>query len=141
MTIGKDSRIVWVEVDWVRERECERVGGGLSWPREGRRGKSGMVQWVRMLMYLIDKHLHLIIVLVRLCGTMLVPFSQIYAVSQFHSFKSPEHSSCMHAQRVQTRSSVNVERPSTSAAYAAATSVLWLVALLPLSWYLASLVR
>ena len=69
MTMGKDSRI-----DWVRERERERVGGGLSWPREGRRGKSGTVQWVQILMYLIDKHLHLIIVLVRLCGTMLVPF-------------------------------------------------------------------
>ena len=26
MTMGKDSRIVRVEVDWVRERECERVG-------------------------------------------------------------------------------------------------------------------
>ena len=73
MTMGKDSRIVRVEVDWVRERERESVGGGLSWLREGRRGKSGMVQWVRMLMYLIDKHLQLIIVLVRLCSTVLVP--------------------------------------------------------------------
>ena len=29
-----------------------------------------------MLMYLMDKHLQLIIVLVRLCGTALVPFSR-----------------------------------------------------------------
>ena len=84
MTMGKDSQIVRVEVAWVRERERERVGGGLSWPREGRRGKSGTVQWVRMLMHLIDKHLHLIIVLVRLCGTMVVPFSRIYVVSEFY---------------------------------------------------------
>ena len=55
MTMEKDSRIVRVEVDWFRERECKRVGGGLSWPRKGQRGKSGTVQWVRILMYLIDK--------------------------------------------------------------------------------------
>ena len=64
MTMGKDSQIVWLEVDWVRERERERVGRGLSWPREGRTGKSGMLQWVQILINLIDQHLHLIIVLV-----------------------------------------------------------------------------
>ena len=76
-------------------------GGGLSWPREGQRGKSGMLQWVRMLMYLIDKHLHLIIVLVQLWSIVLVLFFGIYAVSyKFHSFTSLEPGSCMHVQRV-----------------------------------------
>ena len=88
-------------------------GGGLSWPREGRRGKSGTLQWVRMLMYLMDKHLQLIIVLVRLCGTVLVPFSRIYAVScKFHSFTSPEPGSCVRVQRLRMKSVVNVERPT-----------------------------
>ena len=98
-------------------------GGGLSWPKEGRRGKSGTLQWVRMLMYLMDKHLQLIVVLVLLCGTVLVQFSQIYAVSQFHNFTSREPSSCVCVQRVQTRSFVNVERPSASAAYAATSFI------------------
>ena len=97
-------------------------GEGLSSPSEGRRGKSGTLQWVCRLMYLIGKHLHLITVLVRLYGTMLMPISQIYAIScKFYSFTSPEPSSCMHVQRVQTRSAVNVERPSASAAYAEAS--------------------
>ena len=98
-------------------------GGGLSWPREGRRGKSAMLQWVRMRMYLMDKHSHLIIVLVRLCGTVLVPFSWIYAASQFHSFMSPELGSCVRVQRVRTRSAVNVERPSASATYTEASFI------------------
>ena len=64
MTIGKDSRIVWVESGMGYGEGARKSEGGLSWPREGRRGKSGMVQWVRRLMYLMDKQLHLIIVLV-----------------------------------------------------------------------------
>ena len=64
--------------------------------------------------------LHLIIVLVWLVSTVLVPFSMIYIVSQsFAVWVSPEPGSCMRAQRVQTRSFVNIERPSTSAAYVA----------------------
>ena len=44
-----------------------------------------------MLMYLMAKHFQLIIVLVRLCGTVLVPFSRIYTIScKFYSFTSPE---------------------------------------------------
>ena len=75
-----------------------------------------------MLMYLMDKHLQLIIVLVRLCNIVLVLFSRIYTVSyKFHSFASPEPGSCVRVQRVQTRSAVNVERPSASAAYAKAS--------------------
>ena len=99
-------------------------GGGLSWPREGRKGKSRTLQWVHRLRYLIDKHLHLIFVLVQLCGTVLVPFSRIYAVSyKFHSFTSLEPGSCVRVQRVQTRSAVNVKRPSASAAYAKASFI------------------
>ena len=121
MTMGKDSRIVRVGFDWVRGRGSAREWGGLSWPREGQRGKSRTLQWVQMLMYLIDKHLHLIIVLVQLCGTVLVPFSRIYSVCyKFHNFTSPEPGSCMRVQRVRTRRAVNVERPSASAAYAEA---------------------
>ena len=47
MIIGKDSRIVRVESGMGYEERARESGGGLSWPREGRRGKSGMVQWVR----------------------------------------------------------------------------------------------
>ena len=73
-------------------------------------------------MYLIDKHLHLIIVLVRLCGTVLVLFSRIYAVScKFHSFTSLEPGLCVRVQRFRTRSAVNVGRQSASAAYAEAS--------------------
>ena len=58
----------------------------------------------------MDKHLQLIIVLVRLCGIVLVPFSRIYAVScKFHSFTSPEPGLCVRVQRVQMRSAVNVK--------------------------------
>ena len=64
MTMRKDSRIVRVESGLGYGEGMRESGGGLSWPREGRRGKSGMVQWVRRLMYLMDKQLHLIIVLV-----------------------------------------------------------------------------
>ena len=75
-----------------------------------------------MLIYLLDKYLQLIIVLVRLCGTVLVLFSRIYAVSyKFHSFTPPELGFCVRVQRVRTRSVVNVERPIASAAYAEAS--------------------
>ena len=47
MTIGKDSRIVQVESGMGYGEGARERGGGLSWPREGRRGKSGTVQWVR----------------------------------------------------------------------------------------------
>ena len=66
MAMGEDSRIVWVErgLGYGYGEGVRESGAGLSWPREGRRGKSGMVQWVKILMYLMDKHLCLIIVLV-----------------------------------------------------------------------------
>ena len=72
-------------------------------------------------MYLMDKHLQLIIVLVRLRGTVLVPFSRIYTVScKFHSFTSPEPGLCVRVQILRMESAVKVERPSASAAYAKA---------------------
>ena len=74
MTMGKDGRIVQVESGLGYGERTRESGGGLSGAREGRKGKSRMVQWVRTIMYLIDKHLHLIIVHVRLCGTVLVSF-------------------------------------------------------------------
>ena len=64
MAMGKDSRIVRVESGLGYGEGAQESGGGLSQPREGRRGKSRTVQWVEILMYLMDKHLHLIIVLV-----------------------------------------------------------------------------
>ena len=64
MAMGKDSLIVRVERGLGYGEGAGESGGGLFWPREGRRGKSGMVQWVRILMYLMDEHLYLIIVLV-----------------------------------------------------------------------------
>ena len=64
MAMGKGSRIVQVEKGLGYGEGMRESGAGLSWPKEGRRGKSRTVQWVRILMYLMDKHLHLIIVLV-----------------------------------------------------------------------------
>ena len=74
------------------------------------------------VMYLMDKHSQLIIVLVQLCHIVLVPFSHIYAVScKFHNFTSPQPGLCVCVQRAQTRSAVNVKRQSASAAYAEAS--------------------
>ena len=102
MTMGKDSRIVrlGIGLDWRGSvREWGRIVLAKGRPkREIRDAAVG-----GMLMYLMDKHLQLIIVLVRLCGTTLVPFSCIYTVScKFHSFTSPEPGLCVHVQRIRT---------------------------------------
>ena len=63
MSMGKDIGIVRVGKE-LGYGEGAREWGRIVLAKGGRRGKSGTVQWVRALMNLMDKHVHLILVLV-----------------------------------------------------------------------------